>query len=97
MTSALIGHTGFVGSTLLKQSHFDDLFRSTTVGDICGRSYDLIACAGAPAQKWIANRDPAGDRAAIEGLISRLARVGCDRFILISTVDVFSDPVGVDD
>ena len=97
MTSALIGHTGFVGSTLLKQSCFDGLFRSTNINEICGRSFDLIACAGAPAQKWIANRDPLGDRASIEGLISRLARVRCVRFVLISTVDVFSDPVCVDE
>lgn len=97
MTTALIGYTGFVGSTLLKQAHFDELYRSTTIDDICGRSFDLIVCAGAPAQKWIANRDPAGDSAAIEGLISRLARVRCGRFVLISTVDVFSDPVGVDE
>lgn len=97
MTRALIGHTGFVGSTLLKQAHFDELFRSTNIGEIAGRSFDLIVCAGAPAQKWIANRDPAGDRACIERLIGQLASVHCDRFVLISTVDVFSHPIGVDE
>lgn len=97
MSSALIGHSGFVGSTLLRQARFDALFRSTNIGEIAGRSFDLIVCAGAPAQKWIANRDPAGDRACIEGLIARLASVGCGSFVLISTVDVFSSPLGVDE
>ena len=62
MTQALIGYSGFVGSTLFKQHAFESLFRSTNIGEINGQIFDTVVCAGAPAQKWIANRDPEADR-----------------------------------
>jgi len=95
--SALIGHSGFVGTTLLKQVSVEHLFRSTNIGDISGRNFDTVLCAGAPAQKWIANREPQADLAGIDTLISHLETVQCRRFILFSTVDVFHDPDGVDE
>lgn len=97
MTNALIGFSGFVGSTLLKQAHFESLFRSTNIDEIQGRAFDTVVCAGAPAQKWIANREPEADREKIEGLIAHLKTVRCKKFILISTVDVFKNPVDVDE
>ncbi|WP_312430862.1 pyridine nucleotide transhydrogenase [Achromobacter sp.] len=97
MVDALIGFSGFVGGTLLKQKKFSSLYRSTNIGDIDGQSFNTVVCAGAPAQKWIANRDPGVDRARIESLIRHLSTVQCDKFILISTVDVFANPVGVDE
>ncbi|APA85635.1 pyridine nucleotide transhydrogenase [Paraburkholderia sprentiae WSM5005] len=97
MNDALIGYTGFVGSTLLKQKHFDAQFRSIDIAQIRGRSFDLVVCAGAPAQKWIANAQPEADREKIEGLIDHLSTVQCERFVLISTVDVFRHPLGVDE
>ncbi|CAB3637613.1 NAD-dependent epimerase/dehydratase family protein [Paraburkholderia rhynchosiae] len=97
MNDALIGYTGFVGSTLLKQKHFDARFRSTNISDIRGQSFDLVLGAGAPAQKWIANAEPESDREKIEGLIEHLSAVQCGTFVLISTVDVFRQPIGVDE
>jgi hypothetical protein len=97
MADALIGHSGFVGSTLLKQRAFDARYRSTDIGNIEGCAFDTIVCAGAPAQKWLANRDPAGDRAKIDELIGHLSKVTCRTFILISTIDVFGTPLGVDE
>lgn len=95
MTDALIGYSGFVGSTLLKQTQFDALFNSANIHEIDNREFDTVVCAGAPAQKWIANRDPQADLNKIEGLISHLRTVRCKTFILISTVDVFQQPTGV--
>jgi len=95
--NALIGCTGFVGSTLLKQAHFEFLYRSTNIEDIEGKKFDKVVCAGAPAQKWIANREPEADRQKIDGLIAHLKSIQCKTFILISTVDVFKDPIGVDE
>lgn len=94
---ALIGASGFVGGTLLRQRGFGARYRSTDIADIRGREFDLVVCAGAPAQKWIANRDPAADRANLRTLTDALAQVRCRRFVLISTVDVFAEPVGVDE
>jgi len=93
----LIGHSGFVGSILKRQHRFHDLFRSTDVHTIAGQEYDLLVCAGAPAKKWLANQRPEEDRESIDKLIQALSTVRCNTFVLISTVDVFSDPVGVDE
>ena len=95
MNSALIGHSGFVGSTLLKQREFESLYRSTNISEISRKSFDLVVCAAASAQKWIANREPNADRQKIEGLISHLKTIQCATFVLISTVDVFKAPIGV--
>lgn len=97
MNNALIGYTGFVGSTLSKQASFETLYRSTNIGEIAGQSFDTVVCAGAPAQKWIANREPEADRKKIEGLIANLKSMTCKTFVLISTVDVFKNPLGVDE
>lgn len=97
MKNCLIGFSGFVGSTLLKQTSFDSLFRSTNIHDIEGQSFDTVVCAGAPAQKWIANREPEADRQKIDNLITYLKTIQCKRFILISTIDVFKNPIGVDE
>mgnify|MGYP001550159424 CR=1 FL=1 len=94
---SLIGHSGFVGTTLLKQRSFDELYRSINIGEMDGCRFDTVVCAAAPAQKWIANREPEADRQKIEGLISHLATIRCDNFILISTVDVFANPIGIDE
>jgi dTDP-4-dehydrorhamnose reductase len=95
--NALIGFTGFVGSTLLKQGRFDALYRSTNIDEITDREFDLVVCAGAPGQKWLANKNPDQDRQAIDSLIGRLETVKCSKFVLISTVDVFQQPCGVDE
>lgn len=95
MTHALIGYSGFVGSTLLKQREFDAQYRSTNIDEIARKSFDCAVCAGAPAQKWIANCHPDDDLKSIERLIRNLQQVECKTFVLISTVDVFSSPIGV--
>ena len=97
MANALIGFSGFVGSTLLKQASFESLFRSTNIRDIEGQSFDTVVCAGAPAQKWLANREPEADRQKIESLIAHLKTIQCKTFVLISTVDVFKNPIAVDE
>lgn len=97
MENALIGYSGFVGSTLLKQTTFDKLYRSTNIHEIAGQQFDTVVCAGAPAQKWKANQSPEHDRQTINTLISHLKTIDCDKFILISTVDVFNSPIAVDE
>lgn len=97
MTNALIGFSGFVGSTLLKQKKFHSLYRSNNMSTIHGHSFNHVVCAGAPAQKWLANKDPANDWQNINSLISHLKLIQCQTFILISTVDVFQNPIEVDE
>ncbi len=92
---ALIGYSGFVGSSLLRQTGFDATYRSSNIAEITGQHFDLIICAGAQAKKWMANKDPEWDLAGLNALMEPLKSVSCERFVLISTVDVYADPVGV--
>ena len=97
MSTALIGYSGFVGQTLLRAASFDHLYRSTNIQDITGHSFDLVVCAGAPAQKWLANKEPAADARSIDSLMDCLRTIQASRFVLVSTVDVFGKPVCVDE
>lgn len=97
MRTALIGHTGFVGGNLLREHPFTGRYNSTNIDSIAGGHFDLIVCAGAPAAKWKANADPAADRAGLGRLMTALERVTTQRFVHISTVDVYGQPAGVDE
>jgi len=97
VTSALIGHTGFVGSNLRRHAAFDLQVNSSNVDELRGRKFDLVVCAGARAEKWKANQAPDADLAGIERLLSALRELRTERFVLVSTVDVFETPVGVDE
>ena len=94
---ALIGHTGFVGGNLAAQAPFDDGYNSRNIEEIAGKRYDLVVCAGAPAVKWKANQEPEADRAAIARLESALGAAAIAELVLVSTVDVYPAPVGVDE
>jgi nucleoside-diphosphate-sugar epimerase len=95
VADALIGGTGFVGSTLLRRRRFDAVYRSTNIGEIAGRRFDRIYCAGAPAEKWKANRDPDADWRNLERLLEAVTQAEARLVVLISTVDVFGEPRGV--
>jgi hypothetical protein len=97
MKAALIGYTGFVGSTVARQRAFDANYNSKNIQHIAGEHFDLIVCAGAPAEKWRANANPEEDRASLDLLTNSLKACTADRVILISTVDVYTNPNGVDE
>lgn len=97
VTSALIGHTGFVGGNLQRANRFDDLYNSTNIHALRGKHYKLIVCAGAPGAKWKANREPERDRASLDHLMNCLAETGADHVILISTIDVYPEPRAVNE
>ena len=92
---ALIGHTGFVGSNLKLQQKFDAEYRSTDIAGIDGQAFNRVVCAGVSAVKWWANQNPREDLQKIEHLMHHLDQVRAERFILISTIDVYGSPIGV--
>jgi hypothetical protein len=96
MAKALIGYTGFVGSNL-PHEEFECLYRASNINEIRGRSFELTICSGAPAAKWKANQDPENDIANLQWLMDCLAESRSERFVLISTVDVFHSPIAVDE
>lgn len=93
---ALIGRSGLVGSTILNARPFDATFRSTDIETMRG-SWDVVVCAGVRAEKWKANADPEGDMAGIARLTRVLGTLRIAHLVLISTVDVYSTPLRVDE
>ena len=94
-SDALIGDTGFVGGTLLRQRNFDSTYNSRNIETIRGRKFDCLVCAGVPAVKWIANRDPEQDWRNIGRLLDNLKTAMVRHFVLISTIDVYREPNGL--
>ena len=95
--NALIGYTGFVGGNLLRRREFASVYNSKNIEDIRGRTFDTVICAGVPAEKWRANRDPVADFASINRLWTSLRDVEAGKLILISTIDVYPVPRNVDE
>jgi len=93
--SALIGHTGFVGSNLAQAVAFNALYNSKNIEEIAGQTFDKVVCAGVSAVKWWANQNPERDKAQIDRLLACLEKVKTDVFVLISTVDVYREVNGV--
>ncbi|MBV7504090.1 pyridine nucleotide transhydrogenase [Bacillus sp. sid0103] len=97
MVRGLIGYTGLVGGILSGKMQFDTLYNSKNITDIQGEKFDYLICAGAPGLKWKANQDPEKDLQNIKYLIANLQSIKADKFILISTFDVYHNPLEVDE
>ncbi len=95
MKTALIGHTGFVGSNLAAQADWDDLYNSKNIHELAGKHYDFVVCAGAPAAKWLINQNPDADQANLQTLQDAIAAADIAELLLISTIDVYAAPLGV--
>lgn len=89
MTTALIGHTGFVGSNIAAAAPFDELYNTANIADIRGRDLDLLVTAAARADSHRINQDGAADRAEIDAYADLLATVRARTVVLISTVCVY--------
>lgn len=94
---ALVGATGFVGGNLMRSHAFTDVFSSANIADIEGREYDLVVFSAARAEKWRINQDPDADLVHIHELERILTTFRARRLVLVSTVDVYGHPVGVDE
>lgn len=97
MKTALIWYTWFVWSNILEQNHFNDLYNSKNIDEIQNKEYDLVVCAWVKAVKWLANKNPEEDLDWINQLIEKLKSIKTNKFILISTVDVYPNPINVDE
>lgn len=97
MKTMLVGSTGFVGGNLAASHPFDGAYHSTDVESAFGAQPQLLVYAGLPAAKYLANTDPAGDLAVIERAFWQIGQIAPRRLVLISTVDVYAAPQGVDE
>ena len=87
--NAIIGHTGFVGSNIIEKMRFDYMYNTKNINEISNHDYELVVCAGMSSLKWYANKNPKEDLENINNLIDCLRSVKCNKFILISTSDVY--------
>ena len=100
-TCLVIGGRGFVGSAIAAHAAERGM-RVTTVGrsdyrDIVGQRFDLVLFSAGNARRYLAERDPAADLDANVGAVYRaIADFSCERFVLVSTVDVYADPSCID-
>ena len=95
--NALVGYTGFVGSNLYAPERFDAAWNSKNVGEGYGTKPELLVYAGVRAEKFLANRDPEKDLENIRDAMRNMERICPRKLVLISTIDVFKNPVGPDE
>lgn len=89
MRTALLGHTGFVGSNLLDAHAFDDVYNTSNIGEIAGREYDMVVSAANRADSFRINNNGEQDRAEIDQLIDTVLSARIRKLVLISTVCVY--------
>lgn len=94
---ALVGYTGFVGSNLYKAGGFDAVYNSKNIQEAFGTNPDLLVYAGIRAEKYLANNDPEKDMEQILIAEDNISKIRPKRLVLISTIDVFKVPSGVDE
>lgn len=87
--NCLIGYTGFVGSYLMNHYKPKYTFSSANINQITNNNYDTVICCGVSAKKWYANKYPDEDIANINKLLDNIKDIKCNKFVLISTIDVY--------
>jgi len=94
---SLVGYTGFVGSNICANENFEGLYDSKNVQTAYGTNPDLLIYSGVPAQKFIANQFPEKDFEVIENAINNIKQINPKQIVLISTIDVYKNPAGVNE
>ena len=94
---ALVGYTGFVGSNIYSAGDFDAVYNSKNIAEAYGTGPDLLVYSGLRAEKYLANNAPEKDMELIYQAEDNIAKISPERLVLISTIDVFKEPKGVDE
>jgi nucleoside-diphosphate-sugar epimerase len=94
---ALVGYTGFVGSNIYAAGDFDAVYNSKNIAEAYGTKPDLLVYAGLRAEKYLANKAPEKDMELIYQAEENITKIAPKKLVLISTIDVFKNPQGVDE
>ena len=94
---ALVGYTGFVGSNIYAAGAFDVVYNSQNIADAFGTNPDLLVYSGLRAEKYLANNAPEKDWDLILQAETNIERINPKKLVFISTIDVFKNPVDVDE
>ena len=93
----LVGYTGFVGSNIYDKGTFDKVYNSKNIEEAYGTNPDLLVYAGLRAEKYLANNAPEKDMELIIEAEKNITKINPKKLVLISTIDVFKNPVDVDE
>ena len=96
---ALVGYTGFVGSNiyLKARNRIDGVFNSQNIEKAYGLEPEVLIYAGLRAEKYLANNAPEQDLELILQAEENIRKINPQKLVLISTIDVYKNPVGVDE
>lgn len=97
MSTALVGYTGFVGSNIYAAGEFDAVYNSKNIERAFGTNPDLLIYAGLRAEKYLANNTPEKDMELIIQAEENIKKINPRKLVLVSTIDVFKVPKGVDE
>lgn len=95
--NALVGYTGFVGSNLYEAGAFDSVYNSKNIQEAFGTNPDLLVYSGLRAEKYLANNNPDKDLEQIKIAEKNILSINPKKLVLISTIDVFKNPSGVNE
>lgn len=94
---SIVGFSGFVGSNLCAQHSFDGRYNSKNIEQAFYTKPDLLVYSGVPAEKFLANKFPEKDLDIIEEAQNNIWKIQPKKLVLISTIDVYKSPCGVDE
>lgn len=96
---ALVGYTGFVGSNIFDAAgkEIDAVYNSKNIEEAYGTNPELLIYAGLRAEKYLANNAPEKDMELICQAEENIKKINPKKLVLISTIDVFKVPKGVDE
>ncbi len=94
---ALVGYTGFVGCNIYAEGDFDAVYNSKNIQEAYGTEPDLLIYSGLRAEKYLANNAPEKDMELIYQAEENITKIAPKKLVLISTIDVFKNPLGVDE
>ncbi|MBP7161774.1 NAD-dependent epimerase/dehydratase family protein, partial [Myxococcota bacterium] len=95
-TCLIIGGRGFVGSAIASAASeagwVVSIADRQTYNSYLGQEFDLIINANGNAKKYLANQNPHADfEASLRSVALSLNDFQCQKYIYISTVDVYED------
>lgn len=97
MDKTLVGYSGFIGSNLIMQTDFSKQYNSRNIDEAFYTQHDLVVYSGVKSEKFLANHEPDKDLNHIMQAIENIKKMKFKKLVLISTVDVYKEPRGVDE
>lgn len=94
---SLVGYTGFVGSNMLLNTNFDKTYNSKNICEAYDTRPELLIYSGIRAEKFLANKEPEKDLAIVNDAIENIKKIKPKILVLISTIDVYKNPINVDE